>query len=175
MFILSSGLAPISFSERAYEYLNNRKTKIPNWYLDMSLIGQYWQGERKRVYHHTAPINMLYALYQALLLFYEEKPENVFNRHKQCYEMLKSGLKDIGLKMFVQDPYQLPMLNVIKIPNGVDDTLVRERLREDFKIEIGAGLGPLSGKVWRIGIMGHSARVENITKVLNALEEILKP
>lgn len=168
------GLAPSSFSERAFNSILNRKSKVPNWYLDLSLISQYWQQERKRVYHHTAPINMLYALYQALLLFFEEGPEKVFNRHKECHEMLKSGLNSIGLKMFVQEPYQLPMLNAVTIPEGIDDTLVRERLRMEYKIEIGAGLGHLSGKIWRIGLMGHTARKENVEKVLNALKEILE-
>ncbi|MHA1454796.1 MAG: pyridoxal-phosphate-dependent aminotransferase family protein [Promethearchaeota archaeon] len=167
------GLAPVSFSDRAFESILNRKSKVPNWYLDMSLIGKYWQKDRKRAYHHTAPINMLYALYQALLLFFKEGAENVFSRHEECHEKLKSGLQDIGLKMFVQEPYQLPMLNAISIPDGVDEADVRKRLRSDYKIEIGAGLGPLAGKIWRIGLMGHSAREENIKKIINALREIL--
>jgi len=167
------GLAPSSFSDRAFDSIMNRTHKVPNWYLDMSLIGQYWQKERKRVYHHTAPINMLYALYQALLLFFEEGSEKVFKRHQECHELLKSGLNNMGLNMFVQEPYQLPMLNAVSIPEGVEDAEVRRRLRMEYKIEIGAGLGPLSGKIWRIGLMGHTARKENVEKVLNALKEVL--
>ena len=151
----------------------NRKLKAPNWYLDMSLIGQYWQKDRKRVYHHTAPINMLYALYQALLLFFEEGPENVFKRHVKCHEQLKAGLADLGLKMFVTDQSQLPMLNAISVPENADEVLVRQRLRMDHKIEIGAGLGPLSGKIWRVGLMGHTARKENIQRFLSALKVVL--
>ncbi|MHA1239921.1 MAG: pyridoxal-phosphate-dependent aminotransferase family protein [Promethearchaeota archaeon] len=167
------GLAPSSFSDRAFDSIMNRKTKVPNWYLDMSLIGQYWQQERKRVYHHTAPINMLYALYQALVMFFEEGPENVFKRHMECYEMLKSELNNMGLKMFVQEPYQLPMLNAVAIPEGVDEAKVRKILRSDYKIEIGAGLGPLAGKIWRIGLMGHTARKNNVETFINALKEVL--
>ena len=167
------GLAPISFSERAFDSIMNRKLKAPNWYLDMSLIGQYWQKDRKRVYHHTAPINMLYALYQALLLFFEEGPENVFKRHVTCHEQLKAGLADLGLKMFVTDQSQLPMLNAISVPENADEVLVRQRLRMDHKIEIGAGLGPLSGKIWRVGLMGHTARKENIQRFLSALKVVL--
>ena len=167
------GLAPSSFSDRAFDSIMNRKTKVPNWYLDMSLIGQYWQQERKRVYHHTAPINMLYALYQALVMFFEEGAENVFKRHMECHEMLKSELNNMGLKMFVKEPYQLPMLNAVAIPEGVDEAKVRKILRSDYKIEIGAGLGPLAGKIWRIGLMGHTARKDNVEIFLNALKEVL--
>ena len=167
------GLAPVSFSERAFKSIVNRKSKVPNWYLDMSLIAQYWQGERKRAYHHTAPINMLYALYQALLLLFEEKPQNVFNRHLQCHEELKSGLNAIGLDLFVSEPYRLPMLNAVSIPESADDALVRKGLRMDHNIEIGAGLGPLAGKIWRIGLMGHTARATNVERFLNALQEVL--
>ena len=167
------GLAPVSFSEKAFSKIMNRKTKVPNWYLDMSLIGQYWQQDRKRVYHHTAPINMLYALYQSLLLFKEEGAANVFKRHKDCHLKLKEGLKGLGLDMFVEEPYRLPMLNAVSIPDGVDDAEVRKRLRMEYKIEIGGGLGPLAGKIWRIGLMGHTARIENVERFLKALERIL--
>lgn len=167
------GLAPVSFSDKAFDSIMNRKTKVPNWYLDMSLIGKYWQSERKRTYHHTAPINMLYALYQALLLIFEEGTDKVFKRHQECHEQLKSGLDKMGLKMFVDDLYQLPMLNAVTIPDGIDEAAIRNKLRVDHKIEIGAGLGPLAGKIWRIGIMGHTARKENVDTLLNALKEVL--
>jgi alanine-glyoxylate transaminase/serine-glyoxylate transaminase/serine-pyruvate transaminase len=166
------GLAPSSFSDKAFDSILNRKTKVPNWYLDMSLIGQYWQQERKRTYHHTAPINMLYALYQALLIFFEEGPEKVFQRHQECHEMLKSGLNEMGLKMFVNESYQLPMLNAVSVPEDLDEAKVRRRLRMEHKIEIGAGLGPLAGKIWRIGLMGHTARRENVETFLKALKAV---
>ncbi len=168
------GLAPVSLSDRAFSIISNRKTKVPNWYLDMNLIGQYWSGERKRVYHHTAPINMLYALYQALLLIVKEGLENVFQRHKENHIKLKEGLENLGLQMYVEEPYRLPMLNAVTIPEGKDDLKVRQILRNDFKIEIGAGLGPLAGKIWRIGLMGYTARPENVDRLLDALAKTLK-
>lgn len=168
------GLAPVSFSDRAFSIISNRKKKVPNWYLDMSLIGQYWQKERKRAYHHTAPINMLYGLYQALLLIFDEGVENVFKRHLENHVILKEGLERLGLKMYVEEPYRLPMLNAVTIPEGVEDAKVRQVLRDDFKIEIGAGLGPLAGKIWRIGLMGHTARAENVERFLKAIEEVIK-
>jgi len=167
------GLAPVSFSEKAYSKIINRESKVPNWYLDMSLIGQYWHQDRKRVYHHTAPINMLYALYQSLLLFKEEGASNVFKRHMECHLKLKEGLTELELDMFVEKPYRLPMLNAVSIPDGVDEADVRKKLRLKYKIEIGAGLGPLAGKIWRIGLMGHTARLENVERLLKALDRIL--
>ncbi|RKX75821.1 MAG: alanine--glyoxylate aminotransferase [Spirochaetes bacterium] len=167
------GLSPVSFSERALEVIMNRKTKVPNWYLDMSMIVNYWEGN-KRAYHHTAPINMLYALYQALLLIIEEGMDSVFNRHLENHTKLVKGLENMGLEMLVEPRYRLPMLNSVKIPAGTDDGDVRSRLRNEHKIEIGAGLGPLAGKIWRIGLMGHTAREENVERFLKALKEVLK-
>jgi alanine-glyoxylate transaminase/serine-glyoxylate transaminase/serine-pyruvate transaminase len=167
------GLAPVSFSEKALSKIMNRKTPVPNWYLDMSLIGQYWQKDRKRVYHHTAPINMLYALYQSLLLFFEEGPEEVFQRHAECHNKLKLGLEELGLKMYVEEEYRLPMLNAVTIPEGIDEAEVRKKLRFDHKIEIGGGLGPLAGKIWRIGLMGYTAQSENVERLLTALKSVL--
>jgi alanine-glyoxylate transaminase/serine-glyoxylate transaminase/serine-pyruvate transaminase len=166
------GLAPLSFSEKAMAKLNGRKTKVPNWYLDLSLIANYWG--QNRVYHHTAPVNMIYGLYQALLLILEETPEKVFQRHRESHQALVSGLEEIGLKMLVNKPHRLPMLNAVLVPEGVDELAVRRRLRSEFKIEVGAGLGPLAGKIWRIGLMGHTARKENIARLLAALKVILK-
>jgi len=166
------GLAPVSFSERAVDAILGRDTKVPNWYLDISMLTQYWGG-KSRVYHHTAPINMIYALYQALLLVVEESLEKVFNRHMNNHLLLVEGLENMGLEMLVSQDYRLPMLNSICIPEGVDDVEVRSRLRNDYKIEIGAGLGPLAGKIWRVGLMGHTARPENVERVLKALKEIL--
>ena len=166
------GLAPLSFSDKAMAKLNGRKTKVPNWYLDITLIANYWG--KNRVYHHTAPVNMIYGLYQALLLIFEEKPENVFQRHKESHLALVSGFNELGLEMLVEEPYRLPMLNAVRVPDGVDELSVRRRLRNEFKIEIGSGLGPLAGKIWRVGLMGHTARMENVARLLMALQEVLR-
>ena len=166
------GLAPISFSERAIEKLQNRKNKVPNWYLDLSMIINYWEG-KKRAYHHTAPVNMLYGLCEALNLILEEGLDTVFARHKKYHEALVKGIENLGLDMLVDPGSRLPMLNAVKIPDGADDAAVRNALRKEHKIEIGAGLGPLAGKVWRIGLMGHTAREENVDRFLNALGKSL--
>ncbi len=167
------GLSPATFSERAVELIKNRKSRVPNWYLDMSMIIQYWEG-RKRVYHHTAPINMLYGLYQALLLIFEEGIDRVHQRHFDAHQRLVEGLKELGMEMLVQPEYRLPMLNAVKIPGGIDEARVRNRLRREYFIEIGGGLGPLAGKIWRIGLMGHTAREKNVDRLLSALKKILK-
>ncbi len=165
------GLAPFSFSDKAMAKLTVRKTKVPNWYLDLTMIANYWG--QNRVYHHTAPVNMLYGLYQALLLILEETPEKVFERHRKNHEVLVKGLEGLGLSMLVDVPYRLPMLNAVCVPEGVDELSVRRRLRNEFKIEIGGGLGPLAGKIWRIGLMGHTARRKNVSRLIKALREIL--
>ncbi|MBA7645136.1 (S)-ureidoglycine--glyoxylate transaminase [subsurface metagenome] len=167
------GLAPVSFSERALNVILSRKTKVPNWYLDLSMLTKYWEGN-KRVYHHTAPVNMLYALYQALFLIIQEGLGCVFQRHLENHKKLVNGFQDLGLKMLVEPGYRLPMLNSVLIPDGVNDAEVRSKLRTQYKIEIGAGLGPLAGKIWRFGLMGHTARGENVSRVLSALKEILE-
>ena len=166
------GLAPLSFSEKAVAALENRKTKVPNWYLDLSMIMKYWKGAT-RAYHHTAPINMHYGLYQALQLILEEGVDNVFLRHLNYHNELVKGLEGSGLSMLVAPASRLPMLNSVKVPDGVDEAAVRSALLKEYKIEIGAGLGPLAGKIWRIGLMGHTARQENVTRLLTALKAIL--
>ncbi len=166
------GLSPLSFSDRAMEKVRSRTTKVPNWYLDFTMIADYWG--RSRVYHHTAPINMIYALYQAVLLILEEGPEKVFQRHMEAHRALVGGLEDLGLKMLVDEPYRLPTLNTIVVPDSVDEALVRSRLRNEFKIEVGAGLGPFAGKAWRVGIMGHTARIENVSRFVAALKKVLR-
>ena len=166
------GLSPVTFSERALNVILNRVTKVPNWYLDLSMIIKYWEG-KKRVYHHTAPVNMLYALYQALMLIFDEGLANVFERHRKVHEMLVNGLNRLGLEMLVDKPYRLPMLNAVKIPEKVDDEWFRGELRNRYKIEIGGGLGPLNGKIWRIGLMGYTAREENVEKLLTAFNDLL--
>lgn len=166
------GLAPVSFSEKAVKALQGREKKVPNWYLDLSMIVKYWEGQ-KRVYHHTAPVNMLYALYQALFLILREGLDHVYRRHLDNHRVLVAGLEKLGLKMVVEPQYRLPMLNSVYVPDGIDEAFVRKELREKYKIEIGAGLGPLAGKIWRIGLMGHTARPENVARILDALEHIL--
>lgn len=166
------GLAPLTFSELAVEKLKARKTKVPNWYLDLTMLINYWQGAT-RAYHHTAPINMLYGLYQALYLIKEEGEQAVFDRHMENHLLLAKGLKELGIEMLVDKSCRLPMLNSVIIPEGVDDAGVRSALLNDYKIEIGAGLGPLAGKIWRIGLMGHTARPENVEKLLAALKATL--
>ncbi|PKL20904.1 MAG: alanine--glyoxylate aminotransferase [Spirochaetae bacterium HGW-Spirochaetae-4] len=167
------GLSPLVLSSKAMEIIRSRKTKIPNWYLDMNLITQYWGG-KQRAYHHTAPINMLYGLYQSLLLVTEETLAAVYKRHLDAHKFLVDELKELGLDMVVEEAYRLPMLNSIWIPSGVDDKSIRSRLLNEFFIEIGAGLGKFSGKVWRIGLMGNTARKENVSKLIRALHEVLK-
>jgi alanine-glyoxylate transaminase/serine-glyoxylate transaminase/serine-pyruvate transaminase len=166
------GLAPVSFSARAEKAIAGRKNKTPSFYLDVDLIGKYWGGD-KRTYHHTAPMNLLYGLYQALLLEMEEGMEEVFSRHLEVHELLAAGLEDLGLELLVDKACRLPMLNAVKIPEGAEDAAVRSALRSKHKIEIGAGLGPLAGKIWRIGVMGHTARAENVERLLGALRDVL--
>ena len=166
------GLSPVSFSNRAVDKLMNRKTKVPNWYLDLSMIANYWSG-KQRAYHHTAPINMVYALYQALYDIIEANPIHVFQKHVDAHQYLNTKLNELNLELLVQKEYRLPMLNAIKIPDGILDMDVRGKLLNDYNIEIGGGLGDLSGKVWRVGLMGHTANNVNIDRLSNALTEIL--
>lgn len=167
------GLAPLSFSKKAVAALEKRKTKVPNWYLDLSMIMHYWKGAT-RAYHHTAPINMHYGLYQALQLIMDEGPDNVYRRHMTHHKQLVKGLEDLGLTMLVAPGHRLPMLNSVRVPEGIDEAAVRSKLLNRYKIEIGAGLGPLAGKIWRIGLMGHTARQENVFRLLTALKAILQ-
>ena len=167
-----SGLSPVSFSERAMQKIAARRKKVPNFYLDMTLLMKYWSGA-PRTYHHTAPANMYYALYEALSLILEEGLSNVQARHRETHEYLVAGLGKMGLSLLVEKPWRLPNLNTVLIPAGVDDAAVRKELRQHYKIEVGAGLGSLAGKIWRVGVMGHSARKENVDTLLTALKKIL--
>ena len=166
------GLSPVSFSDDAVQKLSNRKSKVPNWYLDLSMIINYWSGNT-RSYHHTAPINMLYGLYQACYNIFDEGLNNVINRHSSMHKMLKDELHNLNLEFFVDKNVRLPMLNSVIIPNEVDDIKVRQTLINKFNIEIGGGLGPLKDKIWRIGLMGETAKKENIEKLIYALNHIL--
>jgi alanine-glyoxylate transaminase / serine-glyoxylate transaminase / serine-pyruvate transaminase len=165
------GLAPVTFGPRAEEAMSRRKTKCASWYLDVSMLRNYW-GE-DRAYHHTAPITMLYALRESLRLVLEEGLEPRFERHRRHHELLKSGLEAMGFEFVVAPEHRLPQLNAVKFPAGVDDAGVRRRLLEDYSIEIGAGLGEFKGKVWRIGLMGASSTPNHVNSLLAALKEIL--
>ncbi len=166
------GLSPISFSDRAMGRLAARQSKVPNWYLDMSMVASYWGADRK--YHHTAPINMIYGLREALRIIAEEGLEARFQRHRLHHRALVAGLEAMGLSMLVPEPERLPMLNTVCIPEGVDDKRVRSALLIEFGIEIGGGLGDLAGKVWRVGLMGHSACRRNVQLFLSALTTVLR-
>ncbi len=165
------GLAPVSFNPRAMETILGRKTKVQSWYLDVTMLAKYWGSER--VYHHTAPINMTYALYEALRLVHEEGLAACFARHMKNHRALKAGLAALGIEYTAQSGHQLPMLNAVRIPEGVDDARVRNGLLEHFGIEIGGGLGAFKGKVWRIGLMGYGSRPANVFVLLAALEQLL--
>jgi alanine-glyoxylate transaminase/serine-glyoxylate transaminase/serine-pyruvate transaminase len=165
------GLSPITFSPRAVDVVKARKTKVQSWYLDLSLLAQYWGDER--VYHHTAPITMNYALREALRLVVEEGLEARFARHRKNHEALAAGLAPLGLSLAAEAGHRLPMLNAVTVPDGVDEAKVRGRLLNEQGIEIGGGLGPMKGKVWRIGLMGESSRRASVLVVLAALEDAL--
>jgi alanine-glyoxylate transaminase / serine-glyoxylate transaminase / serine-pyruvate transaminase len=165
------GLSPVSFSPRAMETAARRKRKVQSWYLDVNLLASYWGQDR--AYHHTAPISMNYALHEALRLVSEEGLENRWRRHEQNHLALKDGLAEMGLDFASQQGHQLWQLNAVRVPDGVDEGAVRKRLLCDFNIEIGAGLGPLKGKIWRVGLMGETARPENVKTFLSALKTIL--
>jgi len=166
------GLAPVSFSSQAVEVLKNRKTPVVSWYLDVTMLLNYWGGER--VYHHTAPVNMLYGLRESLILLFEEGLLPVQNRHMANHLALVAGLEAMGLNLLVDARYRLPQLNTVIIPAGVNDGQVRSTLLNDYHIEIGGGLGALAGKVWRVGLMGHASRRENVMLFLGALEAVLQ-
>jgi alanine-glyoxylate transaminase / serine-glyoxylate transaminase / serine-pyruvate transaminase len=165
------GLSPVTFSERAMQAVRSRKTKSRSWYFDLALIERYWGAER--LYHHTAPITMNYALYEALRIVVQEGLAERFARHQANGIALRTGLAAIGLKAVTQEGHQLPQLAVVAIPDGIDDAKVRAELLRRFNIEIAGGLGPFKGKVWRIGTLGESSTRENVMIVLNALESVL--
>jgi alanine-glyoxylate transaminase/serine-glyoxylate transaminase/serine-pyruvate transaminase len=165
------GLSPVTFNERAIEVIHNRKRKVQSWYLDLSMIERYWGSER--VYHHTAPISMNYALHEALRIVLEEGLEASWQRHRQVHETFVREMHKLELEPAVAEPIRAPMINTVKIPERIDDAKVRQRLYDEFNIEIGAGLGPLKGKVWRVGLMGHGSRVENVELLAKALKQLI--
>ena len=166
------GLAPLTLSARALDAVKARKTKVQSWYLDAGMVADYW-AEGKRVYHHTAPISMVYALRESLRLVLEEGLEPRFARHRRHSAALMAGLAALGCAPQAQEGRRLPSLNCLKVPAGIDEGAVRKNLLAEHSIEIGGGLGPLAGKVWRIGLMGESARQENVLAVLAAIEQAL--
>ena len=168
------GLAPVTFSSRAIAKITQRKKPVQSWFLDLNLILGYWTSESKRIYHHTAPINAIYGLHESLLMLKEEGIENAWSRHTQNYRALKAGIEAMGLQFKVSEEQRLPQLNAIIIPTGVDDQTVRSRLLNEFSLEIGAGLGALAGKIWRIGLMGYGSNQKNVLFCLGSLNSILK-
>jgi alanine-glyoxylate transaminase/serine-glyoxylate transaminase/serine-pyruvate transaminase len=167
------GLSPVTFSERAIEVVKNRNSKVQSWFLDLNLVLGYWGGGARRAYHHTAPINALYGLHEALVILKEEGIENAWQRHLDNHQALRAGIEAMGLSFVVDEPHRLPQLNSIAIPDSVDDATVRRRLLEEYSLEIGAGLGPMAGKIWRIGLMGYASKRRNVLLCLGALDAVL--
>ena len=166
------GLSPITFSDRAVATLKSRKSKVQSWYFDLSMIESYWGGDR--AYHHTAPITMIYALREGLRIVMEEGLETRWARHIRNHLALKAGLTALGLTYIAAEGFQLPQLNAVRIPEGVDDLAGRKQLLADFSIEVGGGLGDFKGKAWRIGLMGYNSRASSVLLVLAALEQVLR-
>jgi alanine-glyoxylate transaminase/serine-glyoxylate transaminase/serine-pyruvate transaminase len=167
------GLSPVSFSPRALEKIKNRKTKVQSWFMDLNLVMGYWGAATKRAYHHTAPINALYGLHEALVILQEEGLEKSWARHQKNHLALRAGLEAMGLKFVVPEKERLPQLNAISVPEGVDEAAVRAALLNDYQLEIGAGLGAMAGKVWRIGLMGYASNPRNVLLCLGALDDVL--
>jgi alanine-glyoxylate transaminase/serine-glyoxylate transaminase/serine-pyruvate transaminase len=167
------GISPVTFGERAVERIHARRHKAQSWFLDLELVMGYWGDNARRTYHHTAPVNALYALHEALLILQEEGLENAWHRHAHHHRALAAGLEALGMTFVVEPEWRLPQLNSVRIPAGLDDAAVRTRLLDEYSLEIGAGLGPLAGQVWRIGLMGYSCRRDNVLLCLNALGRIV--
>jgi len=167
------GISPITFSSAAVEVITTRRHKVQSWFLDMNLIMGYWGEGAKRAYHHTAPVNAVYALHESLLMLEEEGLEASFARHRNNHLKLAEGLSRLGLDLAVSQLWRLPQLNAVVIPEGKEDAMIRRRLLEDFDLEVGAGLGELAGKQWRIGLMGSSSNEVNINRCLMAFESVL--
>jgi alanine-glyoxylate transaminase/serine-glyoxylate transaminase/serine-pyruvate transaminase len=169
------GLSPVSFNERALDKVRNRDSKVQSWFLDLNLVMGYWgdSGGGARSYHHTAPVNALYGLHESLTILQEEGLENAWQRHAENHVALRAGIEAMGLSFVVPKDERLPQLNSVTIPDGVDDSAVRKQLLNDFQLEIGAGLGALAGKVWRIGLMGHACNKKNVLFCLGALDAAL--
>jgi alanine-glyoxylate transaminase/serine-glyoxylate transaminase/serine-pyruvate transaminase len=168
------GLSPLTFSGRALERLQCRTTPVSSWFLDLKLVLGYWGGEQKRTYHHTAPVNALYSLHESLVMLAEEGVENAWARHRRNHLALRAGLEALGMDLVVPEAERLPQLNAVAVPSGTDEAALRARLLDHYNLEIGAGLGALAGKMWRIGLMGYSSRAENVLLCLSALASELR-
>ncbi|MGB5439657.1 MAG: alanine--glyoxylate aminotransferase family protein [Gammaproteobacteria bacterium] len=167
------GLSPVTFSQRAIDVITSRKTKVQSWFLDLNLILGYWGGGAKRAYHHTAPVNTLYGLHEALVILQEEGIENSWARHQKNHLALRAGIEAMGLSFVVPEGQRLPQLNAVSIPDGVDEAAVRAALLGEYNLEIGAGLGAMAGKIWRIGLMGFASNTTNVLFCLGALDAVL--
>jgi alanine-glyoxylate transaminase / serine-glyoxylate transaminase / serine-pyruvate transaminase len=168
------GLSPVSFSERAAKVIRERKTPVQSWFLDLNLVMGYWGGSNKRAYHHTAPVNSLYALHESLVIVQEEGLEQSWQRHDRNHRALVAGIEALGLSFVVDAENRLPQLNLVRFPETVDDAAVRNTLLNDYSLEIGSGLGALAGKVWRIGLMGFASSQANVYLCLSALGNVLR-
>ena len=167
------GLSPATFSEAAVDKIRSRKNAVQSWFLDLNLLMGYWGQNAKRAYHHTAPVNALYGLHEALVMLGEERLESCWERHRYHHLGLRAGLEALGLSLIVDEAYRLPQLNAVGLPEGVDDATVRARLLQQYGLEIGAGLGEMAGRIWRIGLMGESCHQRNVMLCLGALESVL--
>ena len=167
------GLSPVTFSQRAVDTVTSRKSKVQSWFLDLNLVLGYWGGGGKRTYHHTAPVNTLYALHEALVILQEEGIENSWARHEQNHAALRAGFEAMGLEFVVPKGERLPQLNAVSIPEGVDEAAVRAALLSSYNLEIGAGLGAMAGKIWRVGLMGYASNETNVLFCLGALDAVL--
>lgn len=168
------GLSPVSFSERAAQVIRERKTPVQSWFLDLNLVMGYWGGSAKRAYHHTAPVNSLYALHESLVIVQEEGLEQSWQRHAVNHRALVAGIESLGLSFVVDSACRLPQLNLVRFPETVDDAVVRSALLTDYSLEIGSGLGAFAGKVWRIGLMGFASSQANVYLCLSALGNVLR-
>jgi alanine-glyoxylate transaminase/serine-glyoxylate transaminase/serine-pyruvate transaminase len=167
------GLSPVTFNQRAIDVITSRKTTVQSWFLDLNLVLGYWGGGAKRAYHHTAPVNTLYGLHEALVVLQEEGIENSWTRHQKNHDALRTGLEAMGLSFVVPEGQRLPQLNAVSIPDGVDEAAVRSALLGEYNLEIGAGLGAMAGKIWRIGLMGFASNETNVLFCLGALDAVL--
>ena len=167
------GLSPVTFSKRAVEVATTRKRKVQSWFMDLNLVLGYWGGGGKRAYHHTAPINTLYGLHEALVILLEEGIENSWARHQKNHDALRAGFEAMGLQFVVPEGQRLPQLNAVSVPEGVDEAAVRSTLLKEYNLEIGAGLGAMAGKIWRVGLMGYASNQTNVLFCLGALDAVL--
>jgi len=167
------GLSPVTFSQRAIDVATSRKHRVQSWFLDLNLVLGYWGSGGKRSYHHTAPINALYGLHEALVILNEEGLENSWARHQSNHEALRAGIEAMGLRFVVPEGQRLPQLNAVSIPEGIDEAAVRNALLNEYNLEIGAGLGAMAGKIWRIGLMGFASNRKNVLFCLGALDAVL--